>query len=283
MSSVAPTIREVRSEADLERCAEIAGAVEPVRPTVGQLREVQDRLLLHDGGGYAHVNTSSVAGSAYAMVRVLPARRRCGIGSALVEAAAAAARELGTASAWGYVLPGDDDSLRFASTRGFHEVGRDVELRRRLVSGEGTMPADVVELGPELLEGAYRVAVAAVPDMVTAGAAQARGFDEWAGDIRSAAVAFVALHFGSVVGYATLHPLGDDTARLEHGFTGVLPEHRRRGFAAALGRAQIAWAAAQGYEELVTTTGVTNTGLRRQKAKLGYVEFDGPVLVRGPV
>ena len=282
MSGGAPAIRQVRSDADLVRCADIAGAIEPVSPTVEQLREVQGRLLLHDGGGYAYVNTSSVAGSAYAMVRVLPARRRRGIGSALVEAAAAAARELGTASAWGYVLPGDDDSLRFASTRGFREVGRDVELRRRLVSGEGTMPPDVVELGPELLEDAYRVAVAAVPDMVTAGAARVREFAEWAEDLRSATVAFVALHAGAVVGYATLHPCAD-AARLEHGFTGVLPEHRRRGFATALGRAQIAWAAAHGYEELVTTTGVTNTALRRQKAKLGYVELDGPVLVRGPV
>jgi GNAT superfamily N-acetyltransferase len=85
-----------------------------------------------------------------------------------------------------------------------------------------------------------------------------------------------------VVGYATLEPTGDPT-RLEHGFTGVLPEHRRRGFATALGRAQIAWASERGYEELVTTTGVSNTALRRQKAKLGYVEHEGPILVRGPV
>ena len=71
--------------------------------------------------------------------------------------------------------------------------------------------------------------------------------------------------------------------RLEHGVTGVLPTHRRRGFATALGQAQIAWAAARGYQELVTTTGVSNAGLRRQKAKLGYGELEGPVLVRGPV
>ena len=95
-----------------------------VSPTVEQLREVKDRLLLHDDGGYAYVNTSSVAGSAYAMVRVLPGRRRRGIGSALLEAAVAAARELGTASAWGYVLPGDEGSLSFATARGFREVGR---------------------------------------------------------------------------------------------------------------------------------------------------------------
>ena len=42
-------------------------------------------------------------------------------------------------------------------------------------------------------------------------------------------------------------------------------------------------AAEHGYEELVTTTGVTNTALRRQKSKLGYVESEGPILVRGAV
>jgi mycothiol synthase len=276
-------IRAAASDVDLELCADIAGEIEQARPTVEQLRDVQDRLLLHEGGGYAYVTGSSVAGSAYAMVRVLPERRRRGIGSALVEAAAEAARALGTASAWGCVRPGDEDSLRFASARGFREVGRDVELRRRLAPGEGAPPADVVELEPGLLAGAYRVAVAAMPDMVTAGVAEARSFDDWLEDIRSARVAFAALHAETVVGYATLHPLGDQAGRLEHGFTGVVPEHRRRGFATALGRAQIAWAAAHGYEELVTTTGVTNTALRGQKAKLGYVELEGPVLVRGPV
>jgi len=276
-------IRAVRDEADLELCARIAGAVEDVAPSVEQLRAVQDRLLLDPEGGYAFVNHSNVVGSAYAMVRVLPERRRAGIGTALVEAAASAARGLGYESAWGYVLAGDDDSLRFVSSRGFAEVGRDVELTRRLVPGESAVPAGIVELGDEHRVGAYAVSVAAVPDMPTAGAAEARSFENWAEQELAAAVgAFVALERGSVVGYATLQPMADP-ARLEHGFTGVLPEHRRRGFATALGRAQIAWAAERGYAELVTTTGVSNTALRWQKAKLGYVERAGPILVRGRV
>jgi GNAT superfamily N-acetyltransferase len=119
--------------------------------------------------------------------------------------------------------------------------------------------------------------------MPTAGVAAAGPFESWVEKELAAAIAsFVALERGTVVGYATLEPTGDPT-RLEHGFTGVLPEHRRRGFATALGRAQIAWAAEHGYEELVTTTGVSNTALRRQKAKLGYIERDGPILVRGAV
>src|SRR4051794_14689502 len=125
-------IRSVEDDADLELCARIVGAVEDVAPSLEQLRAVQDNLLLDTEGGYAYVNHSSVVGSAYAMVRVLPERRRTGIGSALVEAAAAAVPELVHGSAWGYVQAGDEDSLRFASARGFTEAGRDVELTRRL-------------------------------------------------------------------------------------------------------------------------------------------------------
>ena len=276
-------IRAVESEADLKLCARICRAVEEVSPPIHQLRAVRERLLLDPHGGYAYVSHSSVAGTAYAMVRVLPERRRRGIGAALVEAAASAARELGHDTAWGYVQPGDDESLRFLSDRGFAEVGREVELTRRVVRGEGAIPEGIHEIGEEHHVGAYAVSVAAVPDMATAGAAEARAFDDWVeAELTSAAVAHVAIEHGAVVGYAILQPTSDPT-KLEHGFTGVLPEHRRRGLATALGRAQIAWAAEHGYEELFTTTGVPNTALRRQKAKLGYVEREGPILVRGPV
>ena len=276
-------IRAVAGDADLELCARICGAVEEVAPTAEQLRAVQDRLLLDPDGGYAYVNHSSVVGSAYAMVRVLPERRRAGIGSALVEAAAASARELGHESAWGYVRPVTRSRWRFVSRRGFAEVGRDVELTRRLSPEAEAFPAGILELGDEHRVGAYAVSVAAVPDMPTAGAAEARSFEDWVEqELADAVAAFVAVEHGTVVGYATLQATAEPT-RLEHGFTGVLPEHRRHGLATALGRAQIAWAAERGYEELVTTTGVSNTALRRQKAKLGYDERDGPIDVRGAV
>src|SRR5437762_1470578 len=202
-------IRAVEGAADLELCARICSAVEEVAPTVEQLRTVRDRLLLDRAGGYAFVNHSSVAGSAYAMVRVLPERRRGGLGTALVEAAASAARELGYESAWGYVRPGDEHSLRFVTIRGFGEVGRDVELTRGLVPGEGAVPSGIVELRNEHRLGAYAVFVAAVPDMPTAGAAEARPFEDWAKDELAGAAGFVAMERGTVVGYATLQPMGD--------------------------------------------------------------------------
>ena len=61
------------------------------------------------------------------------------------------------------------------------------------------------------------------------------------------AVAFVALDRDAVVGYARLYLVPTLPERLENGFTAVRKSHRRRGIATALKRAEIAWAAAQGY------------------------------------
>ena len=276
-------IRSAQTEADLEFCVRVLDEVDGVSLTIEQMRRVQDRLLLHSDGGYALVKDSSVRGSAYSMVRVLPGGRGRGIGSELVEAASEAARALGSDSMWGVVQGDDEGSLRFAGTRGFVEVGREVELTRRLAAGDGAVRKGIMELQEEHRAGAYAVAAAAMPDMVTAGEAEAGSFDAWVEEELSGPVGFVAIQDGSVVGYATLQNFGDDTRRLEHGFTGVIPAYRRRGIATALGDAQIAWAAERGYEQLETTTGVTNTALRRQKAKLAYDERPGPVLVRGPV
>ena len=277
-------IRQVRTDAELEACVRIANAVEPHPAPIDLLRQVSDRMLLDERGGYAYVNHSSVPGSAFAMVRVHPEARGRGIGSGLVQAAAESARVLGKESAWGEVKPEDAESLRFAGARGFTEASRDVELTRRLRPGDGHMREGILELRDEHRWGAYEVSVAAVPDMVTAGQAKARPYDEWVKqELANAAVVFVAFEDGRVAGYATLQTLGEQPNRLEHGFTGVRPEYRRRGIATALGDAQLAWAAERGFEELITTTGVTNAALRAQKAKLGYEERPGPILVRGPV
>ena len=56
--------------------------------------------------------------------------------------------------------------------------------------------------------GAYAVSVAAVPDMPTAGAAEARSFEDWVEQELAAAVAaFVVVEHDTVVGYA--RPAGD--------------------------------------------------------------------------
>jgi GNAT superfamily N-acetyltransferase len=278
-------IREPRTDADFERCVGIKNAVDPDEPvTVDELRQTRGgTLLLHEGGGYVFVARSSVADSAYVMVRVAPEARRRGIGSALLDAAREHARSLEVSSVWGRVAPHDEESLRFVLGRGFAEAGREVELVRALAPDEGPIPEGIAELADEHRAGAYAVAVECTPDMPTAGAAVARPYDEWAAEELSGPVAFVALGGDRVIGYATLRELQATPHRLEHGLTAVLRSHRGRGLAQKLKRAQISWAAAHGYLELVTTTGETNEAMRAVNLKLGYLERPSAVLVRGDV
>ncbi len=134
------------------------------------------------------------------------------------------------------------------------------------------MREGIVELREEHRRGAYEVVGrrgAGHGHRRAGGGAPLRRLGE-AGARRTQPSPSSPLEDGRVAGYATLQTLGEQPNRLEHGFTGVRPEYRRRGIATALGDAQLAWAAERGFEELITTTGVTNAALRAQKAKLGY-------------
>jgi mycothiol synthase len=277
-------IRLASSEADLELCARIKNEIDPHEPvTPGQLQDGMrhGHLFLHGGGGYAYAAPSSVAGSAFAMVRVAFAARRQGVGSALLDAIAEYARGLAFDSMWGRIRPDDEESLAFAGRRGFREIDREVELVRPLSPGEGELAQSIVELRQEHEAGAYAVAVECIPDMPLAATTAARSFEHWAEEELAGPVCFVALDADRVVGYAALRSLPATPSRLEHGLTAVLRSHRGRGIATALKQAQIAWAAANGYRELVTETHTRNAPMRAVNRKLGYVERPGMIVVRG--
>ena len=273
-------IRVADSRSALERCAEIAAAVDPENPvSVAQLEGTEGALLLHERGGYAYVAPSSVPAATYSMVRVEPAERGRGIGSALLDAARARTRELGCDSLWGRVF--DERSLVFVGKRGFHEVARDVVVAREVALGEGEMAPGIVELRDEHLRAAYEVCVEALPEVHAPLPAQAQPFEEWlAHESRDPAVAFVALDGGEVVGYARLHTCGVQH-RLEHGLTAVRRSHRRRGLATALKRAQLKWAADHGYRELRTDMIEGNTAMRAVNQRLGYRELPPVLIVSG--
>jgi mycothiol synthase len=258
-------IRVADTRADLERCVEICNAVQPDAPiTVDQL---VGTFLLHDGGGYAFVDRSTVSGSAYAMIRVHPDVRRRGIGSELLDASRARVRELDYTAMWGRVR--DDESLGFVTRRGFREVTREVTVLRAVGPGDGEVAAGIVELRDEHLRGAHAVCVECVPEIAVPQEAEELPFDEWLERSKRNAVAFVALEGEEVVGYACLHVTGT-RHRLEHGLTAVLPGHRRRGIGSALKRAEIAWAAERGYTELETGMAEGNPGIRGLNESLGY-------------
>ena len=56
----------------------------------------------------------------------------------------------------------------------------------------------------------------------------------------------------------------------EDGLTVVRRDWRRRGLAVALKRIKLAWAADNGYREIVTWTQRGNDGMRRVNERLGY-------------
>ena len=129
-----------------------------------------------------------------------------------------------------------------------------------------------------------RSSVAAVPDMPTAGAAEARSFDDWVEQELAAAVAaFVVVEHDTVgrLRDACSRPRADE--RSSTASPACSPST-----AAAAWRPRSAERRSPGRPSAATrswspTTGVSNTALRRQKAKLGYDERDGPIVVRGAV
>ena len=277
-------IRVATTRADFALCAEINNAVNPDRPaTVDQIATAPGSFFVRDDG-YAFVVESSIPGSAFAMVRVRPESRGRGVGGALLAAAGAKSQELGCASMWGRVREGDDTSLRFTAHRGFEEVNRDVDVLLEVAADDGDVAPGIVELREEHLRGAYAVAAECIPEMALPQHAEAKPFDEWLPEEeRNSPVAFVALDGEEVVGYARLYSMSALPERLENGLTAVRRSHRRRGIATALKRAQISWAAANGYRELVTSSVEGNEAMRAVNARLGYKPLPAWIVVQGPV
>jgi mycothiol synthase len=73
------------------------------------------------------------------------------------------------------------------------------------------------------------------------------------------------------------------THRLENGLTAVRRSHRRRGLATALKRAQISWAAANGFRELVPSSVEGNEAMRAVNERLGYKPLPAWIVVQGAV
>jgi GNAT superfamily N-acetyltransferase len=280
----AAVIRVAGTSDEFAFCAEINNAVNPDSPvTAEQLASAVGTLLVHGGGGYAYVDRSSVPGCAFAMVRVRPEARGRGIGGVLLGAAGEQAGALECESMWGRVREVDADSLLFAAKRGFHEVTRDVDVRLEVAPGDGEVASGIVELGDEHRGGAYAVAAECIPEMALPQHAEAGPFEQWLErEERDSAVAFVALDGGEVVGYARLSLVPALPHRVENGLTAVRRSHRRRGIATSLKRAQIAWAAARGYRELVTSMVDGNVAMRAVNERLGYKPLPAWIVVRGP-
>jgi GNAT superfamily N-acetyltransferase len=228
-------------------------------------------------------------------VHVVAAARGRGTGSALLGRLGAWLQERGCSEASASVEEDDGASRAWAERRGFVEVGRSSVLALDLaaVAPAAIDPPDGVEIvswaeRPELARGLYRVYAESAPDVPGEEDVEPPPFDEWlASDMQGLHdrpdATFVALAGDEVVGYAKLSLLPEEPEVAWHDLTGVLRAWRGRGVAGALKRAQIVWAAEQGFRTLKTFNEERNEPVRRLNERHGYRLEPGLVTMRGPV
>jgi mycothiol synthase len=285
----AELIRRAETEADLAVWCEVWGAITPREPVrvEDQLRRLErqpQRLqLLADDVGIGLVAPSDSPGRLFLAVRVLPEGRRRGLGTALYDELVEHALRFDPEWLSGVVSAAEPDSLAWAERRGFEEYRRDVELVRRLRGDESyPRPLDgirIVEVTPELRDAAYALTREAWQDLPVGIPVETPSFETWLEEDLSGPIAFAAMDGAEIVGFAALMAR-DAPGLLEHGFTATSRTHRRRGIATALKQTQIAWAAANGYRELITFTQDRNAGMQAINFALGYEQQPAWIAVR---
>jgi GNAT superfamily N-acetyltransferase len=293
-------------EADEQRGLEISNAVWPHdRISIDEARSFRASLLDHvyllaqiDG----HVGGSAIGAIepswpevVSALVTVLPERRRRGAGTGFYEAIStwARARDLETIEA--VVADNDPESLAFAERRGFamdrQEKGLSLDLTR--IDSPDVQPPDGVEIvqwaeRPELARGMYEVVLEAAPDIPGGEDERVEPFDDWlAHDMEGPGdrpeATFVAVVGAEVIGYAKFSLSAAQPTTAHHDLTGVKRAWRGRGVARALKATQIAWAKANGYQELRTRNEERNAPIRHLNEEFGYRPTVGRIYLKGPL
>jgi RimJ/RimL family protein N-acetyltransferase len=141
---------------------------------------------------------------------------------------------------------------------------------------------------PEAIPAAYELACLALPELPLPTPIEPPELERWldeevTGPGVLAGGTLVALDGGRVVGFASLQRREADPGLAEHGLTAVAPTHRRRGIATALKQRQLAWAARNGYRELMTFTQDGNAGMQAVNARLGYEPQPAWIRVEAPL
>ena len=287
-------LREARTDADLEAWIGVRRALLPNESggTVALLRarERPERLLLLaelDGrlAGAGLADRSDVGDRFAVKPRVLPWARRRGVGGALLHALAAHVERFGLDAVTTHLE--ELEARGFAERFAFREIDRQVEQVKALGREEPPPAPPCLELvtiaeRPELLRAAYPLACEGYADFALDAPASI-SLETWlAEEATLPEGSFVALEDGEVVGYSGLlrH---DNEGVAEDGLTVVRRGRRRCGLALALKRMELAWAAANGYREVVTWTQQGNGAMRRLNERLGYEYRDVSVTMLAPL
>jgi mycothiol synthase len=301
---IAITIEPPERDDHIQAWAEIMREVEglwmdpdELRHSFENDRESLWRLGYLDGepAGVAVGRPSSLPGSTYGAVRVRPAFRRRGLGSALLAQIVEYARSRDAKEIWGRMRADDAEALAFAERHGFREVGReqDVVLELAKVRPMAVEPPAGITLvsfaeRPDLIPAVFEADTEVTVDVPAHVPHEAVSYERWAhenieGPGAFPEACFVALEGDEVVGYTSLRRYGAGSAEAENRLTAVHRAWRRRGVATALKRAQIQAARAAGIERIFTTNDETNVGMRGVNARLGFEPEPERVVVSGPV
>lgn len=280
------TIRAAESDDDLEAWRRVRIEVVPMErtATLEELRSLDDGrhpfvIAERDGVlvGSGALAPSSLAGAGSVVPRVLPAYRRQGIGTVVLEHLLDLTRQHGYPVAAANTE--DRGSALFAEHFGFVEVDRQVEQVRAIAGDEPAPTAPVgvsiiaVSERPELWPKAYHeIGLPGVADMAVSAPMQV-SLDEWETEwIADPAATFLALDAaGEIIGTAGLLADADVADRAEQGFTTVRRKWRGKGVASALKRVTLHWAAQHGLSEVYTWTQRGNADMRQLNEHLGFV------------
>jgi mycothiol synthase len=287
-------VRPAESDADLQAWRRVRIAVVPNEraQTVKEMREALTPTQLYvlaelegrvAGAGVA--GRSDLAGQGFLSPRVLPEARRRGVGTALLRELAEHVERLGFDRAG--ALTDDTESLAFAERFGFREVDRDVEQVRTIGDEPWPEPPPGIEVAsfaerPELFERAYgELALDAFRDFALDRPLEI-SFEDWKREWRVwPDGSFFALADGELVGMAGLIRDDDRPERAENSLSAVRRDWRRRGVASLLKRTVLAWAAANGLQEVYTWTQNGNAAMRVVNERLGYETRSVAIRVRG--
>ncbi len=290
-------LREVTTDADLDAWVRVKNAVVPNEPTTPEQVRASvepDRLLLlaEDGGdavGCGICDRSSFGGRAFVAVRVLPAQRRRGIGSALFRELAAHARSLGLDGVNAFVYADEPHSVAFVEHLGLSVVDYQLQQSRAVGDEPAPRPADGIEVvaldgsREELLRAVWPVALDGYADLPLPGEITVK-LETW---LREEATrpdgSFAAFEAGEPVGYAGLMEHADGTSTAEHGLTVVRRDRRGCGIARLLKLTQLHWASQAGVVRLVTWTQKGNEAMQALNRSLGYVDTAKVITYQGPL
>jgi len=277
-------VRPAESDEDLEAFIRIrrtllpnesGGTVELFRAQMGK---PERRFLVAELNGEivgeGLVDRSDIGNGRFSVkVRVLRHARRRGVGTALLRELVAHASRFGPERMSTHLE--EEDARPFAERFGFRETDKQVEQVKRLGEEQAPPPApegiEIVTIAerPSLLRDAYPLASQGFHDMALEAPAHI-ALNDW---LREEATipdgSFVALADGEIVGFSGLiHH--DNPGVAEDGLTVVRRDWRRRGLARTLKQLELAWAAENGFREVVTWTQRGNDGMRKLNEQLGY-------------